>query len=525
LFRSAAGAALAAGALLGLVVSAAAAEPSAAAAGAQGQASALLRGPIHEAFATQIGLDATAGMIVPKRPPEPIAEVPPDVRPAGDHVSWIPGYWGWDDGRKDFLWVSGVWRNAPPGRRWVPGYWSQAEGGWRWNSGAWIRADAQNISYLPVPKASLERGPTSPQPSPDDQWIPGSWLYRENKYEWRPGFWGRGDLYHAWIPDHYLWTPRGAIFVDGYWDYRLDDRGTLFAPVAIDAAARGQAGFRYTPSVVIDPARIFVNLFVRPEYHHYYFGDYYGDAYTHDGIYPWYEFQTGHRGYDPLLSYYVWKNEAQGVNLISRLTGWYEHFLKAPADLRPLHTLADAQGLLAHTPALENVKQLVLGRPLGDLLGSAGTAGRFVNVTANQLQTLTNTVGDIRHLADLRLGMEAGGSASAGAAVGHLVEGTAGATAAAALKLPAVEQPLDSLTGEVGLLRGLPVVGGSGGLLPGTPRLPPVPGLPGLPGVPRVSRVPGLPEVPGVPGAPGVGRILPSAPPLLPNVGGGLLGR
>src|SRR5689334_9895592 len=70
------------------------------------------RGPIHEAFAEAIGTAPAIGLVVPKQPPEPVNEIPPDVKPEGD-VVWIPGYWAWDDERNDFLWVSGVWRVPP----------------------------------------------------------------------------------------------------------------------------------------------------------------------------------------------------------------------------------------------------------------------------------------------------------------------------------------------------------------------------------------------------------------------------
>src|SRR5438093_8875804 len=85
----------------------------------------LTRGPVHEAFAETIAFDPQPGIVVPKAPPDPIEELPPDERPEGANVAWIPGYWAWDDDREDFLWVSGIWRSLPPGRQWVSGYWSQ----------------------------------------------------------------------------------------------------------------------------------------------------------------------------------------------------------------------------------------------------------------------------------------------------------------------------------------------------------------------------------------------------------------
>src|SRR5207248_1484844 len=78
-----------------------------------------------------------ASPVVPKEPPEPIDELPPDQKPEGDNVQWIPGYWAWDDQASDFLWISGFWRDVPPGRRWVPGTWQKVEGGWQWVAGFW----------------------------------------------------------------------------------------------------------------------------------------------------------------------------------------------------------------------------------------------------------------------------------------------------------------------------------------------------------------------------------------------------
>ncbi len=89
----------------------------------------LTRGPVHEAFAETVTFDPEPGIVVPKAPPAAIEELPPDQKPEGANVAWIPGYWGWDDERSDFLWVSGVWRALPPGRQWVPGLLEQLRAG------------------------------------------------------------------------------------------------------------------------------------------------------------------------------------------------------------------------------------------------------------------------------------------------------------------------------------------------------------------------------------------------------------
>src|SRR6185503_2341386 len=86
----------------------------------------LTRGPVHEAFAETVTFDPQPGIVAPKAPRDIIEEVPPEQRPEGANVTWIPGYWAWDDERNDFLWVSGIWRALPPGRQWVPGYWGRS---------------------------------------------------------------------------------------------------------------------------------------------------------------------------------------------------------------------------------------------------------------------------------------------------------------------------------------------------------------------------------------------------------------
>jgi hypothetical protein len=156
---------------------------------------ALTRGPVHEAFADPVELNAKAAVTISKEPPEAIEELPPAEKPAGN-AAWIPGYWSWDDERSDFIWISGVWRVAPSGQRWVAGYWTQADEGYRWISGFWTAATAAEVSYQPEPPESQEAGPTSDPPSDQHFWVPGCWIYRDYRYAWRPGYWGQS--YDNW---------------------------------------------------------------------------------------------------------------------------------------------------------------------------------------------------------------------------------------------------------------------------------------------------------------------------------------
>ena len=67
----------------------------------------LARGPVHEAYAATVEYPTGGGPVVGKQPPEVIEELPPDQKPDGDNVQWIPGYWAYDDDRTDYIWISG----------------------------------------------------------------------------------------------------------------------------------------------------------------------------------------------------------------------------------------------------------------------------------------------------------------------------------------------------------------------------------------------------------------------------------
>ena len=266
------------------------------------------RGPVHEAFAGLVTFNPVPGVVVPKAPPAIIEELPPEERPEGEQVTWIPGYWGWDDERADFLWISGTWRSLPPGRAWIAGYWAKSAAGFQWTSGYWADAAVSEVTYLPAPPASLEAGPNISAPSIDYGWTPGCWQWNQGRYFWRPGFWISGRSDWSWIPSYYQWSPRGSLFVGGFWDYPVNRRGVLFAPVYFESGRYFRPGFSYSPSIVIDLGVFSDHLFLRPRYNHFYFGDYYGARYGVGGFYSPFSFQTSRVGYNPIYSHEIWEH-------------------------------------------------------------------------------------------------------------------------------------------------------------------------------------------------------------------------
>jgi hypothetical protein len=143
-----------------------------------------------------------------------------------------------------------------------------------------------------------------PAPGANACFISGSWIYREGRYRWRPGFWLTHRPGWVWIPAHYFWTPAGFIFVDGYWDRPLEMRGLLFAPVRFARRLLGAPQFAFIPQYTVQPDFLLSALFVRPNLGHYYFGDYFDQRYTQAGFIPWVDYRMSRWSYDPNFSYY-----------------------------------------------------------------------------------------------------------------------------------------------------------------------------------------------------------------------------
>lgn len=277
------------------------------------------RGPIHEAFANPgAQVRGKEGFTAEKAPPPPVPELPPDEKPSGENVQWISGYWQWDTEKKDFIWVSGFWRNVPPGRTWTPGEWRLDNGQHRYIPGYWRKSSENSRRIdLPEPPSSVENGPNVPAPHNDAFWVPGHWVYRDQGYVWRPGYWGEVENDMVWTPGQYNYTGSGYCWNPGYWDYCLEDRGLLYAPVYFTQPLWLTAGWRYRPCFGINVGfgggwawgygGFYDSLFIGPGYGSFWFGNFYGPRYWGAGYRPW--CWGGGRGFsNHVYNHYSWLN-------------------------------------------------------------------------------------------------------------------------------------------------------------------------------------------------------------------------
>jgi hypothetical protein len=355
------------------------------------------RGPLHEAFAQPTTAAPEPTPLVPKAPPDPIPEEPPDKKPDTPNVQWLPGYWSWDADKKDWLWVSGFWRAPPPARQWVPGHWTKADDGWRWIPGFWAPASQGEVNYLERPPDSLESGPSLPAPDENSIYVPGLWVFRGDRFLWRPGYWLTCRNNWIWCAAHYVWTPRGFVFVNGYWDYPLEDRGLLFAPVCFDRPLWTTPGWCFRPSCVVNIGCLFDCCWVCPSRCCYCFGNFYDPCFARLGFVPWFTF--GARHHDPLFCHYAWTHRGN--------TGWVAGLnatftLRSRGEVtRPPATLAaQSASLAANGIANTRTTAPALVTPLAQVT-TVGTA-KLTTLDAAQLSTQRQTVKQVRDLAVLR---------------------------------------------------------------------------------------------------------------------------
>jgi hypothetical protein len=266
----------------------------------------LAKGVIHEAFASPAVFTAQASVTVAKEPPQAIEEMPPEHKPDGDNVQWINGYFAYDEDRADFYWVSGIWRNIPPNMEWVPGTWNQSNNGWQYFSGFWKQAGEGDLTVVPMPPEPLQTA-DPPSPSADSSYVPGSWVYRETRYVWRPACWVSYRHGWVWVPARYQWTHCGWVFVEGYWDYTLGNRGLLFSPVYVNSTYYSRPNWIYRPHYVVHNQSLLSCLFVQRRTGCYHFGDYYTNNYANSGYVTWSSYRVN-RYPEPLFHHYRYVN-------------------------------------------------------------------------------------------------------------------------------------------------------------------------------------------------------------------------
>lgn len=180
---------------------------------------------IHEGLMTAVK-ELQPLLAIPTEPPSDIQEKVPE-QPSGD-VTWLPGYWSWQNKTNDFAWVNGFWRKAPPGKIWIKGKWQELNGHWVWLKGFWSEKPLNKMAFIEhAPPDLIEE--TIEKPADEHHfWVPGHYVYKKG-YKWVKGYWDEFDLNWVLVPDHYGWRPEGYYYIAAFWDWPIEERGQIFS--------------------------------------------------------------------------------------------------------------------------------------------------------------------------------------------------------------------------------------------------------------------------------------------------------
>src|SRR6185369_298049 len=103
--------------------------------------------------------------------------------------------------------------------------------------GAWL-PEQQPVLFLPPPPPPQPEQP--PALAAGQIFVPGTWLYRQDRYVWRSGFALTIPAGWVWTNARYITSPAGALFCEAHWDLPVQERGLMFAPVAFPGRTAGQ---------------------------------------------------------------------------------------------------------------------------------------------------------------------------------------------------------------------------------------------------------------------------------------------
>jgi hypothetical protein len=205
-----------------------------------------------------------------------------------------------------------------------------------------------------------------------------------------------------WSPNYYVWTPHGWVFVDGYWDYAVERRGVLFAPVYFEPRWREHRDYRYSPSIVIDLTVFPNHLFLRMSDEHYYFGDYYGVSYANRGFYASFAYQSHGYGYDPIYAHQRWEHR-EDKDWERHVAAKYQ-YRQEHENVRPVRTWVAQKGVRKIEAQDENKP---VAMPYEQLSKRPDPPRRFQPLAADEKKQLGQRGQEVRKSREGRRDLEA----------------------------------------------------------------------------------------------------------------------
>jgi hypothetical protein len=170
-------------------------------------------------------------------------------------------------------------------------------------------------------------------------------------------------------------------------------------PVYCPPSLYGRADYRYSPDVALDLDGLTLNLFISPQRHQYYFGDYYGPEYAREDFHPWYEVRDHHDWYDPIFVHEQWTHRDDRKWADNQRTE-YEHRRDDKA-IRPARTYEAMRTQVARLPEKDR-RQVQVARPMKEVVSEKATPFKFDTPDAKTREATVTHAKDVHAYQDKR---------------------------------------------------------------------------------------------------------------------------
>ena len=177
----------------------------------------------------------------------------------------------------------------------------------------------------------------------------------------------------------------------------------MFAPVYFESGVYARRGYRYSPTIVIGVGVFSDHLFLRPRYHHYYFGDYYAASYSSGGFYASFSFESRHYGYDPIFAHERWEHR-QDHEWEHHVETTYQ-YRRDHEDARPPRTWAAQRSISVSVRSKDN--SLGIAASFDQVSKRKDGPMRFQPVARKEKQQLVQREQEVRKSRDERRTLEA----------------------------------------------------------------------------------------------------------------------
>ena len=182
----------------------------------------------------------------------------------------------------------------------------------------------------------------------------------------------------------------------------------LFAPVYFPRHIYEGPRFSYTLSIAVDIGNLEFGLFTRPQYSHYYFGDYYDSTYIGIGIFPWYECEQRHTWYDPIYVHDRWRHRKDEARWEQNERQEYAR-RRADKTLRPPGTYREMERRMSRMPESQR-RNFEIAAPMTRVVTGKTTAFKFEQTKPEAQQQISRHADDVHKFGEERSHWESQGT-------------------------------------------------------------------------------------------------------------------